>query len=164
MNRVWLLLALALAPPKLALAPVDQAGYQKLIHAHARKVLLVDFWATWCEPCREEMPGLVKLAAANRPRGLDFIAISADLDKDLPKAEQFLRSIHAPLPSYYKHTTNDDDFINSIDHDWSGALPALFLYGRDGKLARKFIGETDTAALEAAIRKALAQPVSRSDR
>jgi len=50
---------------------------------------------------------------------------------------------------------DDDKFINSVDPKWSGALPALFLYDRQGKLVKSFIGETELAVIEAAIRKIL---------
>lgn len=146
---------LAAAAPGTRLVPLDKAGYQKLIRSHAGKVLLVDFWATWCEPCREEMPQLVKLAEQYGSRGLRLATVSADTEEALPKAEQFLRSRRVPFPAYYKSARDDDEFINSVSRSWSGALPALFLYDRNGRLAASLTGETDPKDVEAAIRKAL---------
>jgi hypothetical protein len=60
-----------------------------------------------------------------------------------------------PPPAYIKRVKNDDKFIESVDAQWSGALPALFLYDRQGRKVKSYIGETDMAALEAAIRKLL---------
>ncbi len=137
------------------LLPVDQAGYRKLLGRYAGKVVLVDFWATWCEPCREEMPALVKLAEKYAGRGFRLVTISADEPQELAKAEQFLRSHRAPFPAYYMDTRDNDAFINSVSRAWSGALPGLFLYDRQGRLAASFVGESDLNAVEGAVRKTL---------
>lgn len=137
------------------LLPVDQSGYQKLLQSQAGKVVLVDFWATWCEPCREEMPALVRLAEKYAPRGFRLVTISADDQSELSKAEQFLRSQRVPFPAYYMNARDSNAFINSVSRSWSGALPALFLYDSQGRLAASFVGESEMEAVEAAIRKAL---------
>lgn len=137
------------------LLPVDQAGYRKLLQNHAGKVLLVDFWATWCEPCRQEMPALVKLAEKYAARGFRLVTISADEAAQLSQAEQFLREQRAPFPAYYLSPRDHNAFINSVSRSWSGALPALFLYDGEGRLAASFVGETEAETVEAAIRKTL---------
>ena len=87
-----------------ALAPVNEAGYQKLLASHRGKVVLVDFWATWCEPCRAEMPPLVKLEARLRARGFQLLTISADEPESEAAARQFLERQSAPAPAYVKGT------------------------------------------------------------
>lgn len=152
-----MILALALMGPAAAqtLAPVDEAGFRKLVAAHKGKVLIVDFWATWCQPCRKEMPQLLKLTAAHRARGLELVTISADEPETEKGAVEFLRKIGVSWPAYIKRPADDDKFINAIDPKWSGALPALFVYDRQGRNATSFIGETDMAALEAVLKKLL---------
>lgn len=147
-------LAAALAQPA-GLIPLDEAGFQKLIASGKGRVLLVDFWATYCVPCRAEMPQLVALEGRYRSRGLKLIAISADEPEQEAGALEFLRKQRAPLPGYIKRPRDDDQFINAIDPKWSGQLPALFLYDRQGAKVKSFFGETDLAALEAALRKLL---------
>lgn len=147
--------AVAAAPQQPLLVPLNEAGFQKLIASHKGRVLLVDFWATWCEPCRAEMPKLLALESRYRDRGLKLVTISCDEPEQEVGALQFLKKQGAPLPAYIKRARNDDTFINAIDPKWSGALPALFLYDRQGRKVKSFIGETDMAGLHEALRKLL---------
>jgi thiol-disulfide isomerase/thioredoxin len=137
------------------LIPVDEAGFQKLVASHKGKVVVYDFWATWCAPCRVELPLLVKLEAKLRSQGVEVITISADEPEQKAAAEKFIQKFGVQGPAYLRQAASDDHFINAIDPKWSGALPALFLYDKSGHKARSFIGETDMAALEAAIHKLL---------
>jgi thiol-disulfide isomerase/thioredoxin len=137
------------------LAPVDEAGYQQVAAANKGKVVLINFWATWCAPCREEMPQLVKLETALRQKGFRLVTISADEPGEEPQARKFLQQQNAPSPAFIKKAKSDEKFIDAIDPKWSGALPASFLYDRTGRKVRSFIGETSVKDLEAAIRKLL---------
>jgi thiol-disulfide isomerase/thioredoxin len=149
---LWCSLAAAVyAQPKLT--PLDQPGYAKLLAAHRGKVVLVDFWATWCKPCRAEMPDLVKLDQKLRARGFDLVTISADEPGQEGAALKVLKDDGVTGPAYLKKVTDDDKFNDAIDPNWGGALPALFLYDRTGKKVRAFIGETPIRNLEAAIEK-----------
>jgi thiol-disulfide isomerase/thioredoxin len=139
----------------ITLVPINEAGFQKLVASHKGKVVLYDFWATWCAPCRAELPQLVKLEAKLRSQGVEVVTISADEPEQKVAAEKFIQKFGVNGPAYLKQADDNDHFINAIDAKWSGALPALFLYDKTGHKARSFIGETDMAALEAAIHKLL---------
>lgn len=140
---------------QLELRPLDEKVYPQLLASHKGSVLLVNFWATWCAPCREEMPLLVELERKHRSKGLRMVTVSCDEPEDQRKAAQFLAQHQVPQPAYLKRAAEDEKFINFVDGKWSGALPALFLYDRSGRMARSFIGETDVAVLDQAIRKLL---------
>jgi thiol-disulfide isomerase/thioredoxin len=116
--------------------------------------LLVNFWATWCDPCREEFPELVKIDQRYRKSGLDFIAISlddlADIKTEVPK---FLRQMHATMPTYLLNVPDPELAINAVDPQWSGALPATFLYDGEGKVVFKHFGRIKPLELRAAIEK-----------
>lgn len=130
------------------LVPVDEAGYSKLLAANKGSVVIVDFWATWCVPCRQEMPQLARLHEKYRGRGVKLITISADEPESESGALPFLRKAGISGTGYIKRARNDDAFINAIDPKWSGALPALFVYDRQGRRAQAFIGETDMGKVE----------------
>jgi len=151
------ILALLLLPVfgSCALPTLDEAAFQNLVAAHKGKVILYDFWATWCESCRAELPRLTRLEAKLRSQGFELITISADEPEQAADAEKVLKQFAVRGPVYRRQAKNDDQFINSIDAKWSGALPALFLYDKTGRKVRSFIGETDMGTVEAAIRKLL---------
>lgn len=150
---VFLALPLLAAGPKLA--PVNEASYPKLVAEHRGKVVLVDFWATWCVPCRKEIPELVKLESRLRGKGLELITISADEPENQSEAEAFLARHNVPAPAYIRRANDDDKFINSIDPKWSGALPAIFVYDKSGRKVKMFFGETAIKDVESAVTKLL---------
>ncbi len=138
-----------------AVRAADLGGVVHDLDEARGKVRVVDFWATWCDPCRAEMPLLVRLASRYQPRGLQLVTVSCDEPEQEADAAAFVQKHGAPAPHYVRHAANDDKFINSIDRKWSGALPALFLYDRQGRLVKSFVGETDMGALEAAVKQLL---------
>ncbi len=141
--------------PLVPLVPIDEAGFQKLVDSHKGKVVLYDFWATWCAPCRAELPQLAVLKDKLRSQGLELVTISADDREHKAAAEKFIQMYRVDGPAYVKQADDDDHFISAIDPKWNGALPALFLYDRAGHKVRSFVGATDMAALERAIHKLL---------
>jgi len=159
-TNISLLVTLFLATAAIGADPGPLHDYNleqhgKILKQHAGQVVLVNFWATWCAPCREEMPLLVAMEKQLRAKGLRLVTVSADELEDKAQALEFLTEKGVVGPVYLKNVDDDDAFIESIAPDWSGALPALFLYGRNGKLARSWVGETKMAELEAAIRELL---------
>lgn len=111
---------------------IDFAGLRKAL-TPSNKPLLVNFWATWCDPCREEFPDLVKLDAEYKGR-IDFITISLDelseIDRDVPK---FLTEMKAGMPAYLLKAMDDDAAIAFVSKEWAGALPLTILYDPAGK-------------------------------
>ncbi len=155
MTALLVALALFAAGTTNKLIPVDESSYAQLISSSKGKVTLVSFWATWCIPCRQELPQLIQLQKKLEPKGLKLVLISADDIDSEAESRRFLVGKNVTLPSYQKNVKNDDKFIQSLDPKWSGALPALFLYDRNGKKVKSFIGETAMADVETAVKKLL---------
>jgi thiol-disulfide isomerase/thioredoxin len=133
---------------------VDHAGLAALLKRENGRPLLVNFWATWCEPCRDEFPDLIKIDADYRVHGLDFITVSLDdigeIKTEVPK---FLREMGATMPSYLLNVVDPEPSIKSVDPNWGGALPATVLYDKNGQIVFKHFGRIKTAELRAAIQK-----------
>jgi thiol-disulfide isomerase/thioredoxin len=85
------------------LTPLAEPDYTKLIAAHKGKVVLVNFWATYCVPCRAEMPSLVKLHEKLKAKGFQLVTISADEPEDEGRAVMFLDTTKVPAPRYITH-------------------------------------------------------------
>jgi thiol-disulfide isomerase/thioredoxin len=136
------------------LTPLSLEAYNQLIASHKGHVVLVNFWATYCVPCRTEIPELVKFSAQLRARGLDFLLISADEPEQEPQARKFIAG-KAPGPLYIKSADDNDKYAAAIHARWDGSLPASFIYDRSGKKVGAFIGEVPLKNLEDVIAKFL---------
>jgi len=131
---------------------VDAAGLAAAIAKEKGRVVLVNFWATWCVPCREEFPDLVKLEKTYRARGLSVLGVSTDLAKDMPAVEKFLASAKPEFANYRKKSGGDDQvFIEAVDPKWGGELPFSVVYGPDGKKAKVLSGKQSYQSFEKAV-------------
>jgi thiol-disulfide isomerase/thioredoxin len=140
--------------PLPAVVAVDAAGLQALLKRDNAKPLLVNYWATWCDPCRDEFPDLVKIDADYRSKGLDFIAVTLDDLADIKTAvPKFLRQMHAQMPTYLLNLSDPEPAIQMVDPKWGGALPATFLYNAKGEVVYKSLGRIKVEELRAAIEK-----------
>jgi thiol-disulfide isomerase/thioredoxin len=113
------------------------------------KVVLVDFWATWCEPCKKEMPGYQKLLDQHGPRGLAVVGFKFDTMMDMEEPLRFARKIGVRYPLA---VATDD-----VKQKFGGieGLPTTLLYDREGILREKVIGFEYPATFEADLKKLL---------
>ena len=154
--------------PVISVAAIDADGLVAVLKRDSpnARPLLVNFWATWCDPCREEFPDLVKIDQQYRPQGLDFTAISLDDVEDIKTSvPKFLLEMKVKSPTYLLDVDDPEIAMSRVDPQWSGALPATFLYDAQGKIVYKRMGRINAAELTAAIEKLLRSsesPVSSS--
>ena len=136
---------------------IDEVGLKTALKPNG-KPLLVNFWATWCDPCREEFPDLVKLDAEYKGK-IDFITISlddlAEIRRDVPK---FLVSMKAEMPAYLLKVADESAVISSIAKDWNGGLPFTILYNEKGEVAYFIQGKVKMDVMKAEIEKLLPKP------
>ncbi|MFN7948650.1 MAG: redoxin domain-containing protein [Blastocatellia bacterium] len=154
----------AVAPVKAA-APVNSAQVVSLLKpadfARLREqlrgqVLVVNFWATWCGPCVAEFPEFVRIDEKYRARGVKVISISADETAELQsKVVPFIKKQNAKFDVYVQDVDEPEDMIKQFSREWSGALPATFVFDKQGRLTQSFLGIIDREKLEAALEAAL---------
>ena len=140
--------------PVAVVAPIDTEALKGLLMQQREGPLLVNFWATFCDPCRDEFPDLVKIDRDYRPRALEFVTVSLDDMTDIKTlVPQFLDSMKATMPAYLLNASDPEPAINLVDRNWRGELPATLLYNEKGEVVYKHFGRVDTAELREAIEK-----------
>jgi thiol-disulfide isomerase/thioredoxin len=117
------------APSKIAVA--DLPGIMAAVRAPGARAVLVNVWASWCEPCREEMPELLRYYRDNRARGLRLVLVSADDEEQRADVERLLAAQGFDGPAFIKHG-DEMAFINGLDRHWSGELPSTFVFDGQG--------------------------------
>jgi len=142
------------AVPDLAL--IDLAGYQKVLAELRGKPVWVNFWATWCEPCRDEYPIVNQLAKKYAAQGLVVIGVSLDDDGEITLMRRFLARNQPVFRNYRRLPGKDEAFINGVNPKWTGAIPASFFYAPDGHLLKSLVGEHTREEFEAILRDLLA--------
>jgi thiol-disulfide isomerase/thioredoxin len=134
---------------------INISDLEKIINENDDRALLINVWATWCLPCREEFPDLVKLAN-DYSKKVRVVGISVDEKDDLdPKVIPFLNNQNAEFQNYLLTVIDPEDFINLLNKDWSGAIPATFIYDNEGKQNESLIGMQSYEMFEKAIKKVI---------
>jgi thiol-disulfide isomerase/thioredoxin len=155
-------LAIAVGAPQASKGPtrrdpkiIDAQGYQELVEQYRGKPLLVTFWATWCEPCRDEYPMLNELAKEYGPKGLHVVGVNLDDDGDLILMRRFIARYNPVFPNFRKKKGGESDFTRAVLPGWNGAIPASVFYAKDGRQIGHLVGENNRDTYEAAIRMVL---------
>lgn len=130
--------------PELQLPTLDGTPYD--LADHRGKWVVVNFWATWCAPCREEMPELSALASMREHIEVVGLAYE-DIEKDVLRA--FLEQYPVTYPIAIV-----DVYDPPADFDTPRGLPMTYLIAPDGRVARQFLGPTSAGDIEAAIAEA----------
>jgi len=111
---------------------------------------LVNVWATWCGPCREEFPYIQRITRSYADRGVDLVFVSTDFDTERQAALEFLRSQDADLPSFIK-VGDDQSFIDALSPDWTGSMPFTVIFDARGQRVKVWQGRVEAEELEAAL-------------
>ena len=119
------------------------------------KVVLLDFYATWCEPCRAETPHLVKLHEQYASQGFLVIGLNVGGDDDRDEVPSFAKEFSIQYPLAFP----DDELVDSLLGD-NQNIPQAFVFDRSGNLVKRFIGygEKSGAELESVVKAAVASP------
>jgi thiol-disulfide isomerase/thioredoxin len=147
--------ATAAAPTVTA---IDAAGLQKQVSARKNKVVVVNFWATWCGPCVEEFPGLVSLQKKYKSKGLDLVTVSFDDPKDVPgKVKPFLTKAGLATGTFVNKSGAeiDEGYLKYLEPklpaDAAVALPRTYIFAKNGKLVKTLVAGQTAAEFEKAV-------------
>src|ERR1017187_9791576 len=130
--RIGMIAALAVTlasgqtAPRKDPALIDAQEYQNLVQTYKGKPLVVTFWATWCEPCRDEYPMLNELAKQYAPQGLKVVGVNLDDDGDLILMRRFMARYKPVFPNVRKKKGGEAEFVEAVLPGWKGAIPASF--------------------------------------
>lgn len=132
--------------PQFALK--DAKGKTLTLAKYRGKVVLLDFWATWCHGCKEELPWFAEFARKYKAQGLEVVGVS--MDDGWSVVRQFLAQ--KPIP--YRIVLGNDGTAKQYN---IGNMPDAFLVDRHGRIAATYVGVVDKDNLEANLRAMLAQ-------
>jgi thiol-disulfide isomerase/thioredoxin len=155
MRKPWpgLILCMFLASARADVVPapaqsssahfITPAQLKTTLAGHKGRVVLLNLWATWCQPCLKELPMLAKLAREASSRGIDFLPVS--LDDPTERGAALVGRVLAaktgnPQWSPILKADRADDLFADLDPSWEGEIPAFFAFDREGHLRHTFVG------------------------
>ena len=128
-----------------------------LLESHRGKVVLVNFWATWCGPCIHEIPALINLREKLDPSRFALVAISLDDQADAAwLVPEFIETRFREWHSYLNGEFEDYLLVEELDPFWPGVMPANYVIGPDGSIVRTLLGGHSEEQFEEAVLAAMA--------
>lgn len=118
------------------------------------KVLILDFWATWCPPCRDEIPHFIELLKEYGEKGLQVVGVSVD-QQGWDVVKPFIEQNHMNYPVLMADKEVYKAYQEIIEPNQRGGIPFTFVIDRNGKITEQFVGYRDKSVFEAAIKPLL---------
>ena len=136
-------------PVNLEVAPL--ADLSALRPNHTGKMLMVNFWATWCAPCQAEYPMLLETYLWYRSRDFDFVSVSLDAPEAKAAVQKFLNKTHSAIRNLGVDTDDVYAVMKAFDPSWESGVPFTIVIAADGTVAYQHAGEVDRLKLRRAI-------------
>lgn len=130
-----------------AIEVLDMSSYQNRVMLPNDSLYVVNFWATWCKPCVQELPYFLQMKEKYTQQKVVFVFINLNSLKEIEKVETFVKDKHLPLPSYLLQAGNPTVWIDQVEKEWSGSIPFTLFYQGGRKLFFKE-GEFEMSELE----------------
>ncbi len=134
--------------PDLVVADVDDLRAE--IRKEGIQLTVVNFWATWCVPCRAEFPDLIEVGKEFEDKGVQVLFVSTDFEDQRDAVLRFLEEQDVPWRSFLKEG-DGYAFIQSFHEDWNGALPTTFFFDDEGQLVDYWEGISTYEEIKATI-------------
>ena len=136
--------------PKLVLS--DIKGSRRQLTQFKGKVVVVNFWATWCVPCQGEMPEFTKVYAAYRDRGVEFLGAANEPRSSRPKVEEFMRKLEIQFPVWLEASE-----LDLAAFGVGTGLPGTVIVDKDGRIAARVVGVTEGTQLRELLDRILVE-------
>lgn len=136
---------------EIVIRPVSAEGLTEEVRAVGADLVVVNFWASWCLPCREEFPDFVRFSEEADPADVQVRFVTVDFEEDLPAAATFLRE-HGVSGTTFVKEGKENPFISAISPRWSGGVPATAVYDRNGELLDFWEGKVSYEQLVQRVR------------
>jgi thiol-disulfide isomerase/thioredoxin len=150
-TAAWLCLVTAASAAE-PLTLLDAAGLRAELNALNGRVVLVNFWATWCRSCLEEIPALMELESELQESGFSLVAVSLDEpDSGDTLVRPFMEKWFPDFTSYLSIERDMDDMVSVVDPAWDEILPSSYLLARDGSVAERIQGKNSAEEFKAKI-------------
>jgi len=131
---------------------VDSQELLKVLGQAKGSVVVMNFWATWCQPCIDETPELIKFYQEWTPKKIVFISVSVDHpDTTQERVVPFLKEKGVPFPVYVLKDRSPDAVGKTLGVEWEGGVPATFVFDKGGQLRKSWFEEITPAELEGSI-------------
>ncbi len=138
------------------LRPANKIVLDSLKKANTGKVIFFNYWASWCKPCVEEFPDILKLNKEFKNKDFKLVFISLDFGEDIDtRTRKFLSKMNVDFVTYYNGFEKDEDLINYMDKNWNGGIPGTFIFDKTGNLKKTFIGKTSYKDFKTAVKNLL---------
>jgi len=142
------------AAKPVAVRAIGEKEFAQVLQQHRGKVVLVDFWATWCAPCVAMFPHTVALHRQHADRGLAVISVSMDEPADEQKVLAFLQSQGAAFDNFISRYGTGSESFEAFGID-DGTVPHVQLYDHQGKLHKRFGGSFTAGDVDKAVQELL---------
>ncbi len=124
---------------------------EPLLASYKGKVLVLNLWASWCQPCREEMPVLVKYANDTKGTDIQVLGISFDFKEEIDSSlVPYLKEAGVEFPIAV-YTGENDPFIKRMGHGWDGGIPVTYFVDKSGNIRELHQGQITRKELESAV-------------
>jgi cytochrome c biogenesis protein CcmG/thiol:disulfide interchange protein DsbE len=133
--------------PELVMTQLDGGTWR--LADHRGQVILVNYWATWCAPCWEETPGLIRLSQEMGPKGLALVGVSID-EGGTEKVKKFVEEFHVPYPVVLPEK------MSHVEYGLEG-VPTTILVDKQGRVAKSYVGAVRRADFETDVEALLAE-------